>query len=542
MAFTSRRKKVAEQARGDGTASLTPEQKADLQLKAAKQRLMQIQAKDRLIPFVKLMMPGAEDPDDVDQTEYKDAPHHRAIADALERLEQGDEFRHLILCVPPRHGKTELATKKFAAWVLGRHPKWKLAVASYSSDMAEDFGSSTRDTIQSPAFQKVFPDVELTRGGTAKDRIETTKGGMLVAVGRGGALTGRGANLAIVDDPFKDFEEARSQATRDIAWNWFTKVLMTRRMGKKLVLIIMTRWHEDDIVGRLTDETNPHYKPNVAKTFKIIKLPAIAGDDDPLGRAPGEALWPEEFDLEFLNMQQELDPSGFAAMYQQEPSVEDGDLFKREDIRYYDETAPPADLRIYAASDHAVSTKQKNDKTCMLIVGIDRFGRIYVLDCYWRKVKPDVAVEAMLDMADLRKPMVWWAGSDHITKSIGPFLHKRMQERNVFFPLREMTPIGDKVQGAQAIAARVAMGYVYFPRSAPWVEAAINQLLSFGPMSSKDDFVDALALIGRGLQFQINAAAPKDDSKGPKPGTFGWLKMVAKHQAREALRQSSGGY
>ena len=507
-----------------------------------------IKAKDSLIDFVQLMMPSAEDPDDVDASDYQPADFHYAIARALERLERGGEYRNLILAMPPRHGKTQLATKMFVPWVIGRNPKWHVAVGSYSDEMAEDFGAAIRACMQSENYAAVFPNAKLAKGGAAKNRIEIDAGpnqqnGMIVAVGRGGALTGRGANLAIVDDPFKDFEEARSQAIRDQAWNWFTKVVLTRRMGKKLLLLIMTRWHEDDIIGRLTDPSNPYYRPSVSASFKIINLPALATDDDPLKRKPGTPLWPSHFDREFLLEQREIDPLGFQAMYQQSPVIEDGDLFKREHVRYYDAEHLPRNLRIYAASDHALGGKLKHDKTCMIIAGVDEYGRIYLLDCYWRRARADVVVEQMLDMARLRQPILWGAPTDHIAKAIGPFLYKRMQETETFFQIREFAPIGDKVQGAQAIAGRFAMGYVHFPKGAWWTEPAIDELMRFGPQSNRDDFVDALALLGRMLLYQVNASAPNAGRSEPRYGSFAWLKLQAQRQSDEARRTAAaGGY
>src|SRR5690606_5501768 len=137
-------------------------------------------------------------------------------------------------------------------------------------------------------------------------------------------------------------------------------VAMSRLMGRKLVMITMTRWHSDDIIGRLTDPENPYYNAEEAKTWKIIRLPALAEDDDPLGRAPGEPLWPEQYDIDFLLSQQRLDALGFAALYQQRPTVADGTLFRRENIRYYQREDLPEDLRYYCASDHAVGTKERN--------------------------------------------------------------------------------------------------------------------------------------------------------------------------------------
>ena len=349
------------------------------------------------------------------------------------------------------------------------------------------------------------------------------------------------SNCLIIDDLIKDDKEASSQAIRDQAWQWFTKVAMTRRMGKKLVIVIMTRWHQDDIVGRLTDPENPAYNSIEAQKWKIINLPAIAEDDDPLGRKPGEALWPDgpdKFDLDFLASQQRLDPLGFSALYQQRPSAADGVLFRREHLRFYDE--PPKDLRVYAASDHAVSVAARRDFTVLLVVGVDRQNNIYLLDCWWKRAHTDEVVEQILLMARMRKPLIWWAERGHISKSIGPFLRKRMAETNTFFTLREVTPVGDKEQRAQSFAGRMSMGYVWLPKNAPWTEKAINELLGF-PNATHDDFVDTCSLIGLGLQAQTPAAVTAQ-KKTPKSGTFGWIKWAEKVQREFDLEQEAGGF
>lgn len=498
-------------------------------------------AREDLLAFTQFTMPDPEDPDDVNKSAYQAAQFHREIAKALNEFERGDH-RQLIFCMPPRHGKTEMATKRLAAWYMGRNPNHNVAVAAYSDTLAQEFGSDVRAVIGSPQYKQVFPDVKLRRGGNAKDNLETDRGGRAIFVGRGGALTGRGAHCLIIDDLYKDHEEARSQAIRDQAWNWFTKVAMTRRMGKRLVIITMTRWHSDDIIGRITDPENPCYNEIEAKKWKIIRLPAAAEDDDPLGREPGQPLWPERYDMDFLLSQQRLDPLGFAALYQQRPTVADGILFRRETIQYYRRDQLPEELRVYAASDHAVGTGQRNDPSCFITVGVDRQSNIYVLDCWWERKPTDVAVEAMLDIARVRKPLLWWAERGHISKSIGPFLHKRMQETNTWVNIREVTPVADKQTRAQAIAARVAMGRVYFPKEAFWTEKAVNEMLAF-PNGLHDDFVDCLAYVGLGLQSQVPAAAARAQKEGPPAfRTLAWVKYTEKWENKQRASRAAGGF
>lgn len=511
-------------------------------LRLLKRQEAAVRARDGLLAFTRFTMPDPTDVNDPTLSRYEEEKFHEAVAEALEAVERG-EIRQLIFCMPPRHGKTELATKRFAAWYHGRHPNHDIAVASYSDTMAEDMGADTRAIMTSPQYKQVFPGFKLRRGGTSKSNIQTVEGGRAVFVGKGGALTGRGMHLGLGDDLFKDHEEARSQAARDAAWNWFTKVFMTRRMGAKLVILTMTRWHSDDIIGRITDPENPHYNAIEAKKWKIIRLPAIAEDDDPLGREPGEALWPARYDLDFLESQQRLDPMGFAALYQQRPSVADGVLFRRENIRRYKPDELPDDLRYYAASDHAVGTKQRNDPSVLLKVGVDKHDNIYLTECDWRRMSTDVAVEAMLNMAGGKtRPMLWWGERGHISQSIGPFLRKRMVETGIYINLREVTPVADKQTRAQSIAARVATGKVFIPIGPIWAEKAIDQMMAF-PNGTHDDFVDALAYIGLGLQSQFGAAAPdKQRNKPPEFGTLAWVKLAEKWSRDQRATAQAGGF
>lgn len=515
----------------------------------ARRRVRAAEAKDSLLDYIQFTMPDPEHPSDPDRSAYVVGKHHAAVAKAIQTFVEGGYpgYTMLILTMPPRAGKTQLASKHLPAWYSGKFPRENIAIGTYSDEFAMDIGADIRRIMATPQHKQVFPEHGLTRGGTAKDRLQTTKGGLLVCVGMGGALTGRGAHLLILDDLIKGDKEATSKAMRDAAWNWFTKVAMTRRMGKKLVILTFTRWNSDDPIGRLTDPENEHYSARMAEGIKIIRLPAIAEEDDPLGRAPGEALWPDgpdKFDIAFLEQQRALlGPMGFAALYQQRPTVEDGVLFRRESLRFYGPEELPADLRYYCASDHAVATDQRSDYTVLVKVGVDKFGRIYLVDAWREKRTTDVVVETMLTMACAgeRRPLIWWAEKGHISKSIGPFLRKRMDETGRYFNLVEVTPAGDKEQRAQSIAARIAMGHVYFPKEAPWVDKAIDELLGF-PNGLHDDFVDALAYIGLGLRAQVPAAVAPPKQAPAAYGTHGWIKEQMRLQAKAERRLKLGGF
>lgn len=497
-------------------------------------------ARDDLMVFTQFTMPDVEHPDDPTKSAYQAARFHYEVAKVLEQVIRG-EITQLIFCMPPRHGKTELATKKLSAWFSGKFPQHDVIVASASDLLAGDFGADVRALMHSKRFKLVFPQHKLRRGGNAKDNIQTDRGGRLVFAGRGGTINGRGAHLLLVDDLYKDDVEAQSQTIRDQAWNWFTKVALYRRMGKRLTVLTMTRWHSDDIIGRLTDPENPHYNEQEARAWKIIRLPGVAEEDDPLGRKPGEALWPERYDEDYHRGNQRRDPLGFAALTQQRPTVADGVLFRRENVQYYRSHELPDSLRFYCASDHAVGLKQRNDPSCFIKVGIDPQSNIYLIECFWQRVSTDRAVEAMLEMASGNMaPLLWWAEKGHISDSIGPFLRKRMQETGTYINIIEVVPKQDKAQRAQSIAARMGMGKLFFPKDAWFTERAVNELMAF-PNGVHDDFVDALAHIGNGLQSQF--AAPKQAPvKEPKFGTLAWVKQQDAWKKQRAEQQHRGGF
>lgn len=503
------------------------------QRRAALRLLKARKAREDLIAFTQFTMPDPEDPDNADLSRYDPQYFHRALARALQDVESG-KIPRLIITFPPRHGKSELSSKRFPAWYIGRDPYRYVAVATYNQTFAEDFGKAVRATMLSPGYRQIFPGTNLRTGSKASDRLETEEGGALYFIGRGGTITGRGADLIIIDDPIKNSEEARSQLVRDQLWEWFQNDIKSRFMTDMgAMIIIQTRWHEDDLVGRLTDPTNPHYDALEAENWKIIDIPAIARDDDVLGRAAGEPLWPERFGLDYLENFKRANPKGFSALYQQRPTPEDGDFFTADMIKTYKAGDLPDRLRIYAASDHAVGVKQENDCTCMLVVGVDDRGCIWLLDCWWRRAKTDVVVEQMITMMDRWKPLRWWAESGHISKSIGPFLMKRMAERRVYCHISEQVPSKDKSTRAQSIQGRMSMGFVRFPMFEGWFEDAKQELLKF-PEGRHDDFVDTLAHIGLGLDKIVNGTPqPVVESRGPRVGSLAWVKQSSEYRKRQ---------
>jgi predicted phage terminase large subunit-like protein len=516
---------------------------SDRYLLALKRRRAAIAAKDDLLDFARFMMPDATTPDDPDKSQYIKTLYLSAIAAALEQVELG-LIPRLIINVPPRHGKSQLSSRMFPAWYVGRHPAESVILATYSDKLSWDFGREVREIMEDSVYRQVFPEMALRTASV--DRVETIEGGKLFFVGRGSAITGRGATGLIIDDPIKDRVEADSLVTRNKLWSWFNQVAKTRLLSSVgWIVIIQTRWHEDDLVGRLTDPQNPDYSAVEGPKWKIIDLPALSlGVGDPLGRKAGEALWPQRFPVQYLEEMRAADPRGFQALYQGSPTPEKGNFFPADKIKTYGRNErPPNDrLRFYASSDHAVSTTQDRDKTCCMVVGVDEDQNIWIMeDIVWAHLSTDQVVERMIDLMAKYKPLFWWAERGHISKSIGPFLRKRMLERSTFTSVCEVTPVHDKKSRAQSIMARMAMGMVYFPSFAPWWMEARQELLQF-PFGARDDFVDALAWIGSGLGAQASPGAVRKAKPGIRTGTLGWVKQSSTIEKRKLNSAEKAGW
>jgi predicted phage terminase large subunit-like protein len=517
---------------------------ADRRLVLLERKREILKARESLIPFARYMTPDPERRADATASAYEVARHHRVIAAALEEVEAGRIKRLMISC-PPRHGKTKLASMLFPTWAVGRNSRKSIVFATYNDKFAQDIGGVVKTTMQSPLYKHVFPKLELRYGGAANDRLRIVDGGDLFFVGVGGTLTGRGGDINILDDPVKNRKEADSPIVREALWNWYNNVLRYRMMTQDAALVIIaTRWNEDDIIGRHTDPTNPYYNAEEAATWSIINLPALAEEDDPLGRPLDAPLWSSRFGTEFLLDQRRADPRGFTALYQGRPTPAEGSFFKSDHIRTYNKMSDlphPDSLRYYGASDLAVATRQENDKSCHLVVGVDENDNIWIMpDLVWARLPSDMSIEAVINLMAKYRPMLWWGEKGSISKSIGPFLRKRMLEKRVFCSIDEITPIADKQSRAQSIAARMSMGRVYFPRFTRWFADARDQILKF-PHSGFDDFVDTLSLIGLGLMKQIPARGkPKARDEGPKEFTLGWVKENTKRAEREARAATDG--
>lgn len=418
-----------------------------------------------------------------------------------------------MIFMPPRHGKSELASRRFPAWYLGRNPEKSIIAASYNSDLAGDFGRTVRNIVNSQEFSRLF-DVGLASDSRAAERWNTVQGGAYVAAGVGTAITGRGAHVLLIDDPLKDRQEADSETIRESVWNWYTSTAYTRLMPGGAIVVIQTRWHEDDLAGRLL--------AHKGDKWEILELKAL---DE------GKALWPAWYPVEALErIRAAIGPRDWSALYQQNPVPDEGTYFLRDWIRWYDE--PPAHLRRYGASDYAV-TEGGGDYTVHLVAGVDEHDDLFILDRWRAQTTPDVWVEAFIGLVKLWKPIEWAEENGQILKAVGSLIDRRQREEGAWVYRKAFASSADKPTRAQAIRGRMAAGKVYLPRNAPWVDEFVRELLSF-PAGKNDDQVDTLSLLGRMLGEMLAAQLPRIEREEPliRPPTYG--EIMKNHLAARA--------
>jgi predicted phage terminase large subunit-like protein len=416
------------------------------------------------------------------------------IAEKLEAVERGDIDR-LMIFMPPRHGKSELASKRFPAWCLGRQPRRQIIAASYNSDLANDFGRNVRNIVAEPEFSQVFPRVSLAPDSQAANRMNTNEGGAYVAAGVGTAVTGRGADIALIDDPFKDREEADSERRRQLVWDWYRSTLFTRLMPGGAVILIQTRWHESDLAGMLLEAEGDQWT--------VLDLPAIDKD--------GHALWPEWYNVDALaRIKATIGPREWSALYQQQPQPDEGTFFQREWFKTWDNKPL---VNVYGTSDYAV-TDGGGDYTVHRVWGVDHDNNLYRLDGWRGQTSSDVWIDQKIDLIAKWKPFAWFGEGGVIQKAIEPMLLRRMRERGVNCRLEWMSSINDKPTRARGFQGRMAMGKVFFEK-----DADIGEFLSF-PAGKHDDEVDVASIIGRALDVAHPALVPAPKPQDSRPADY----------------------
>ena len=419
--------------------------------------------------------------------------------------------------MPPGSAKSTYCSKMFPAWFLGRNPTKNIIAASYSGDLATKFGKSVRNIVALRDYSDIFTGVTLSDDTKAKGEWETNHGGEYFACGVDGAVTGRRADGGLIDDPIKGRKDADSSTARQNAWDWYESDFMTRLKPGAWQIIVLTRWHEDDPVGRILPEDFDNKTGWVTSRqgveWYVLCLPARAEDGDPLGRSPGDILWPEYLGPTLMDHEKMQSPRNWASLFQQRPSPDEGTFFKREWFNWYEAGDPPKHLRKYGSSDYGV-TADDGDYTEHGIFGVDPNDDLYALEGWYGQAQADIWIDQKLKLIRKHKPLVWFGEAGQIRRAVEPFLKKRMRETKTYCRLEWIASTRDKVIRARGLQGRTAMGKFYVPND-DWGRRLVDQLLKF-PAGALDDAVDMASLMGLVLD-EMHPAIGQHSDKLNKP-------------------------
>jgi len=426
--------------------------------RAAEQEL----ARRNLIDFSRRLIP-----------EFQSPSHLRLLARLLEDVELGN-LRRLLVTLHPGSGKSVLL-QAFAAWYLGRNPRRKIIAASAGAELAERNSRASRGFFSEADWPF---DVELSRATTAQNRWETTAGGGLFAVGVGGGVTGWRGNLLLLDDLQND---ALSTTERENLWQWFREILMPRLEPSGAIVLVQQRWAEDDIPGRIIDSAE-------GPAWHVVRLPAIAEKDDPLGRPVGESLWPERWPLEELERQRvAMGSRAFVCAFQGNPVPAEGNLIKAEWLQRYDR--PPAEFeKVVCALDAAAKTGVRNDYSAIVKLGVTK-NAYYVLDVWRAKVE----FPALLRRVGMLKGESPAPSTIYVEDTSNATALIQALKAETTLPIVPVAAKGSKESRIEGITGVLEAKKVYLPKEAPWLLDFEREILAF-PAGKNDDQLDAFAL------------------------------------------------
>jgi predicted phage terminase large subunit-like protein len=456
-------------------------------------------ARRRLADFIGLLEPS-----------YVRARHTVALCEHLEAVENG-EIDRLIIQMPPRHGKTLHVSQALPAWVLGRNPRAQIVLASYGAELAEGNSRKARSYVRSDRWPF---ECRVSDESRAQNRWQTDAGGILIATGCEGGLTGYGADRLIIDDPIRDRADAESESMRERLWQWYSDVARTRLMPNGRIILCQTRWHDDDLAGRILSSED-------AKRWTVLSLPAIAIEDDALGREPGEALWPERFPVEDLPSVErgEISSSSFASLYQQNPVPAGGATFKPEWFEHrYD--VLPSKMQLYQAVDSAWKDGPSNDRSVIATLATD-LKDIYVVDVWAGRAQYTDLRRIVMENFGKHRPRLLY-----VEEAASGFALVNELRHSTGIPIVGIPPGRDSKEArAAAVTNSFEAGRIKFPSRASWMGELLAEFLRF-PYGRHDDIVDAVVLgiaqirlaIARSIGNARNAAIYKAWRRGESSG------------------------
>lgn len=484
-------------------------------------------ARESLHDFCGLIeIPGAPIDDDKDEDaafqpiETPQAAHHRLLIDKLEAVERG-EIKRLMVFMPPGSAKSTYASVVFPAWFMGRKRRRNVIVATYASSLGRKIGRRIRSIVKQPTYGEIF-QTGLAPDQSAADEWALGNGNEFMSGGILSGITGNRADGLIVDDPVKGRQDADSETIQKRTKEEFDDSLKTRLKPGGWIVLIQTRWNENDLAGSILPETWDGESGAImcrdGLVWEVLCIPAQAEENDPLGRKPGEMLWTDWFDdAHWANYR--ANRRTWSALYQQRPSPSDGTYFHRDWFRRYRMGDEPRNLRKYLTSDHAPTDGEESDPNVCRAWGVDVHNDLWLLDGFNRVQKMDKTADGIIGLIKKHQPFAWFPEDDNNYKAAEPFILLRMKQENVRTRIEPMSPHGqDKAAKAQSFQGMAAMGSVWIPEG-PEGDAVIDELVKF-PTGKHDEEVDAAAIMGRAIAMAHPALVAPEAEKptGPPRG------------------------
>ena len=427
--------------------------------------------------------------------EWTQPQFHKKLINTLDLLEKdqlvsatGEPIDNLLVTMPPRHSKSTFSTIEFPSYYIGRDPRRYIMTTSYNSELATDFGREVRNIVADPNYAQAFPDVTLAKDSQSAGTWRTSAGGAYFGMGLGGSTSGRPANMLIVDDPYKNREDAESPTIRRKVWSYYQSALATRLQpthdGKPpKQIIIHTRWHPDDLIGQIQ-----RLEEYTEGKWALVEFKAINEDED----GNQTALWPERFPMETLNRMKRLNAREFEALYQQSPYIEGGNILKADWWQYYPKDLTPKTFAsVIIAVDTAFKKGEGNDYSVAIPMGLTHEGDIFILD----------VIRDRFTFPELKQRLIQLNNHYRGKGLRATYIEDLASGQSLIQELKRSSGVSvipyragkDKESRVNAITPIIQGGRVFLPEAAPWLDEFLREAEQF-PLGSFDDQIDAATM------------------------------------------------